>query len=460
MSDSDRKKDLVTIHGLIKEKKLTEAIEKCNIYLKEHPNSYQCHMLIGAAYTNNNNKIEAAKHLRDALELCKGSPISVLRGLIGCVSTEELPDVYKQLLPLESEDKYYCESIERISIHSQNPQVFLDFFELMKQQAETNINDNRKNVVMKSLCGMCVSGVRISDVDDQSLKSTFELLIEYYKDQEKHSEIHVHKLYLRTYKKYIKLLYKLQDYKNCLKHASLIVQQNAEDEYAYEWICKIYSEYYKDDVFKDWQNELEYPVEHYSEKLVQLNEKSSLGLLVKSIIFYNQQQYVPCRDLLNKVRTLVPDNIVAIDLLAITNMVLGAFEIAMNLWHDIHNDKMYAICASHTADRELNKSAIKLLQTLEQSIDVVEALARCYFSLKDFDALKRLKLSDIAKTEYLLEPVEAIELIEHSEDSDSFSRFFLLGKLYFKISNYSSSLTWTLKATRIQSYRAECFLYL
>ena len=190
-------------------------------------------------------------------------------------------------------------------------------------------------------------------------------------------------IYLTAHKRFLKLLYQQGDLKLCLKKACNLIDFYPEDIYAYEWICKIYCEHYNTNQ-KDCLGSLSKDVEFYASKLLELNEKSSLGLFVKAINLYNLQQYVASREILYKIQSLDGNNNKAIELLALTEMQLEAFGLAENLWYQLkaNENTELGICLSYSQDENKLKEALKILKNKESSLDVKHALARLVSIIK------------------------------------------------------------------------------
>lgn len=181
-------------------------------------------------------------------------------------------------------------------------------------------------------------------------------------------------------KRYIKLLFKLRDLELCLERACHLVESYPEDIYAYEWICKIYCENY-DSKKKISLDNLKNPIDIYATKLLELNEKSSLGLLVKAISCYESQQYVAARELLYKVQNIQPDYNVALKLLALCEMHVEAYGLAEVLWQQLNQSDSIelAICLSYSEEETKLKEAIKILETKDKNKEIIQALARYLF---------------------------------------------------------------------------------
>lgn len=96
------------------------------------------------------------------------------------------------------------------------------------------------------------------------------------------------------YHKLIPLLHKNQKYSELLFHASNMVEMYTKDTFPLEWICKIYSEV---DELKT--NEvLIHDISHYINLLLEMNPKSSIGLLAKAVKLFRENEFEESRDIL------------------------------------------------------------------------------------------------------------------------------------------------------------------
>lgn len=182
---------------------------------------------------------------------------------------------------------------------------------------------------------------------------------------------------LLAYKRLIKLLYKLGDLKLCLEQACSVVNLFTQDIYAYEWICKIFVEHY-DSVKQSCLDALKNPIDFYAEKLLELNQDSSLGLFAKAIQHYQSQKFVAAREFLYKIQIVQPDYHKATKLLAMTEMQLEAYGLAELLWYQLKENESVdlAICLSYSNDKKKINDAIDILKTKETSLPIRQALAR------------------------------------------------------------------------------------
>lgn len=184
---------------------------------------------------------------------------------------------------------------------------------------------------------------------------------------------------MAAYKRYLKLLYKQQNLSLCLEHACKLVEQYPRDIYAYEWICKIYCEQY-DKADSTCLESLKEPIDTYAAQLAVLNAESSLALLINAIRHYQAEQYVAARELLYKAQAIQPNYGVMLKLLALTEMHMEAYGLALPLWQQLNdsNNVDYAICISYGDDLEKINEAVTVLKNAEVNDETVRALAR-YF---------------------------------------------------------------------------------
>uniref|UniRef100_W8BBM6 Tetratricopeptide repeat protein 37 n=1 Tax=Ceratitis capitata TaxID=7213 RepID=W8BBM6_CERCA len=451
MSSKESKAVLKEVREAIKGEKFKEAIEKCEALLKDEPKNYMAYLLLGAAYQST-NKTEAAKSLRKAVEFSPTAPTVALQGLANCAPLNELPKIYEQLVDLVPEKYgYYFEKLYAAGLNNRN--IADECFNIFKRELKRNEqNEDRRKLVLKYLARIWVSFDFDVPTDDEILyKSGLEeILADSFIDQ-----------HLDANKRYLKLLYKQEDYANCFTHACEVTTKYPNDIYAYEWVCKVYCE--AREVAKACLEKTDKPIEHYVETLLQINPKASLGLLIKAIQLFENQQYVSARDLLYRVQELQPKYRVALELLARTEMLIGVWGLALPLLKMIGNDNSveYAMCLSHLSNNEKElQETIELLQKCDKNEEITATMARCYFKLGDKAKLREMNLSICQQAEFLMTPEAAINALQTSSDKDSFEVLFLLSKLYLQLTNYAAALNCMLKATRLQPHSSECFHYL
>ncbi|XP_011178747.2 tetratricopeptide repeat protein 37 [Zeugodacus cucurbitae] len=442
---------LKEVREAIKNEKFNDAIEKCEALLRDEPKNYMAYLLLGAAYQNS-NKVEAAKYLRKAVEFSPAAPTVALQGLANCAPQNELPKIYEQLIDLVPEKfAFYFEKLYGAGLNNRN--VAEECFNFFKRDlARNEQNEERHALGLKYLARIWILFEFDVHVGDEPLyKIALEKLIADTQDDQQ----------LNAYKRYLKLLYKNEEYTDCFKHACEATKEYPEDIYAYEWVCKIYCEVL--DLSIACLNEAQETIEHYVDALLQLNPQASLGLLIRAFKLFEKQHYVAARDLLYRVQELQPKYGVALELLARVEMLIGVWGLALPLWKAIGKDNTieYAFCLSHvSSNEEQSLEAIELLKKFDHNEEVTTALARCYFKIGDMEKLKELNLNTLQKAEFLLAPEAAIKLLQASDYIETFDVLFLLSKLHLKLTDYASALNCMLKATRLQPYSAECFHYL
>merc|ERR1712045_847218 len=87
----------------------------------------------------------------------------------------------------------------------------------------------------------------------------------------------------------MRLLYKLREMEKLLNLAFLMNSLFPDVSFALEWICKVYLEYVTDSL--DFKNEqLENNIETHIEKLLIMNNASTLGRLAQAAFIWNSKQ--------------------------------------------------------------------------------------------------------------------------------------------------------------------------
>lgn len=111
-------------------------------------------ILLGAAYQET-NKAEAAKYLKNALEVSDEFKILALHGLSNCTKPEELPEYFEQLLKL-SPDKYLdyyaklANLVNQLTNHSQLIKIFTNEIKCDDQDRKYQALKNLLNIFMKN----------------------------------------------------------------------------------------------------------------------------------------------------------------------------------------------------------------------------------------------------------------------------------------------------------------------
>ncbi|XP_017066147.1 tetratricopeptide repeat protein 37 [Drosophila eugracilis] len=433
------------IRDTIKLGKHAEAIPKCQRLLKSEPKNAMGYLLLGAAYQNL-DKAEAAKNLRQCIEFTEGPATAALLGLANCAPINELPEIYDQLADLQPEQS--LEYWEKLFNLASDASIAPACFSVLKKRVK-NIKDNNFLKIQEYLGRIWFANdLEINPEDTQLYKTTIETLLE-SSDANAKSVV---------YKRYLKWLYKEKDYLACVRNACNMTESHPKDAYGYEWICKTYCENHDQPKKELWQKELRHPIQIYAEQLLELNPNSNLALLIKALDLYHEGQFVASRQLVLQAQQSHPTYKVTLELLARIHMELGAYKLAVHLWQQLgEKNSAYALCLSHEKDDSKLREAVRMLQALEKTEDNVKSLARCYFKLGEVQLLKDLPLDEVSKAEFILSPVEALQAIGNRE---SFEAHLLCGKLNMSLKNYSESLNYVLKATRLRPHFSECFGYL
>lgn len=94
---------------------------------------------------------------------------------------------------------------------------------------------------------------------------------------------------------YCNFLYESGEYEELIQYCKRILLKYENDINTLEYVCRIFFE-----SFLNIIPEIELgDIDPYSTKLLELKENSVLGLLVKAVNFYKQNDFTSCRDVLN-----------------------------------------------------------------------------------------------------------------------------------------------------------------
>ncbi|XP_055859258.1 tetratricopeptide repeat protein 37 [Episyrphus balteatus] len=440
------KQTLKEVRDAIKNGNNSLAIDKCQELLKADPKNYMGLILLGAAYQNTDQK-QAAFHLRKAVS-CSTTPTLALQGLANCAPKDELPEIYEQLLDHVPEKS--CEYYDKISSLSlATPKVAQKCVQILKKAALAAETTDTKRSSHINLAKIWVTQDEVDDNDINLFKSCLEVAIN-------ESDNNDPSIQLKIFQRYLKLLYKQNDLEKLLKMSDHMFNFFPEELCPLEWICMVYCENYKTN--SSILSALEMPIDFYVEKLENLNPKSSLAVLIRAIKAYEFEQMVQARSLLFQVNQIQPGYKVALQLMANTEMQIGAYIIAIPIVQSLGWTKEYGICLSHSSCPDDLKKAIEVLEKLDHSEeDVLDSLARCYQRLGEEEKLQELQLPPFLEIKYKLSPIEGLEKLQTFEDQECYKVLLLKAQLNIMVQNYDSALICMLKAARLRPYRAECF---
>ncbi|XP_055919352.1 tetratricopeptide repeat protein 37 [Eupeodes corollae] len=445
MDAKQLKQSLKEVRDAIKNGNNPLAIQKCQEILQADPKNYMGLILLGAAYQSTDQN-QAAIHLRKAVT-CSTTPTLALQGLANCASKEELPEIYEKLLDLVPEKSIeYYEKIS--SIGKTSPKVIQKCIEVLKKAALAAQTTDTKQSSYLNLAKLWVIQDDIDDSDLDLFRSCLEIAIDVSDSSDPRMQI-------KFFQRYLKLLYKQNDLEKLLKTSDSMYNIFPDELCSLEWICKIYCENYLAN--QDVLSALEMPIDFYAEKLENLNKQSSLALLIKAIKAFDSDQMATARSLLNQVNQIQPGYKVAMQLMANTEIKIGAYTLAAPIVKTLGWAKEYAVCMSYSRSPDDLRKAIETLVTVDQSEEVLDSLARCYRRLGEEKKLQGLSLTPLLEAKYKLSPTEALEKLGNEE---SYEVLILKGEKNILVQNYDSALICMLKAARLRPYRAECFEYL
>ena len=109
-----------------------------------------------------------------------------------------------------------------------------------------------------------------------------------------------HIQHLEIYQSYFKLLHQSEESNSLLKAADEMIKIYEKNSIPLEWICKIFIE--KGEEFEN--DVLDFDIEIYITKLLELNSTSILGLMASGSYKFKKEDFVGARDVLVKGMTL------------------------------------------------------------------------------------------------------------------------------------------------------------
>lgn len=272
------------------------------------------YILLGAAYQET-DKNEAAKYLKQAMQLSDDCKLVALQGLANCSTPQELPAVLEELLVLVP-DKYldYYSKLSnltnQLSDHRQLIKIFCNEIK--------NDDEDRKYQALKNLLNIFMKNREIANEEykDEFLEC-LEIGIQ-DKSHVYHTEI---------YQNYFKLLHQKGRLDELVRAAEEMTKTYGNNTIPLEWICKVYIENESNESFKI--NEiLKSNFGIYFERLLELNANSVLGLTASAFVKYAIGDLTTSRDILIKVIQLQPNWQTCLKKLALIHYRLRAFLLA------------------------------------------------------------------------------------------------------------------------------------
>ena len=241
--------------------------------MKADPENYMALLLLGAAYQETDKK-EAAKYLKKAEKVSKEPPIVALQGLLNCVEDDDMAEILGKLLQLVPE-KYPDYHAKLLSLSGK----LADLERILKVFEIETVNDDLKR---KTSAFYCLMKIYMMENSPEAFNELFERTLDFCLQDEGVEQSYKHDLF----KKYLKLLHSLKNYKKLLEKAGEMSEKYSNDIFPLEWICKIYAENHENkELFDDY-------LYGKMEEALKINPNSTLILVANGIQLFYDQNYI------------------------------------------------------------------------------------------------------------------------------------------------------------------------
>ncbi|KAK6642788.1 hypothetical protein RUM43_004290 [Polyplax serrata] len=466
------------------QKDFKAAIKQCKNVLKVDRNNYLALVLYGAAVQETEQRDEAPKAFKKAIEV---SPELILawRGLVcyyekteGNENVTDLKRGYEKLVLLETDFLKFSEAIEKLQ------KLILLEYDASNVRAMRDLLptvDNERKLILHQYLVMVLES-HITDEFKEQYENSLQYLLSIGKDLNN---------YLEVVKKYLKYLYKKQNLLEIINIAGEEAKHYSNDVALLEWICKAYTELP--------EVELQHSVpdamlkESYT-KLLQLVVDSYLGYFCKGLHEVHVGDLINATETLKNATKLKPN-------LGNLWLKLGQCQIdlyqfaaaeesctrALKLFECSEKSKdllfvcelklLNALCEQEEDEKltEAEKLGRKLLQEQPDNTSVLEFLTKTLIKKEQYAEVQEYinKLSQSAKHMHVAKYLECFILKQKNETVELKSKleklivetpeYFLpwleLGLIYYNEGS-SSCLTYLLKSTKLNQWCYLNFFYL
>ncbi|XP_015592231.1 tetratricopeptide repeat protein 37 [Cephus cinctus] len=467
---------------LLKQKEYKETVKKCKKVLKEDKSNYVALVLLGAAMQEIDEvRSQAPLAMKKAIDTQPNNPLA-WQGLIAFYEREpdiettwiELIPAYCKLLQINSDPTKFSHFLNNISIFSlklKDHCVINEVIETLCKIIEIS-SEERVKLINAALASILMQYPNIQDRYNNLLQSTLAAV-------SKDLNIKNRQNY---YRRYLKMLYKSQNFSLLLSEAALMHEQFNNDPYPLEWICRVYSE---QNIRHSQCDGIE--ISQFYDALLTIDATSNYALFAKAVHLYQTNSFLEARDNLNQVVISGSQWLYVWILLAEVNAKLSC-------WENAENDATRALhfIKTNTENELINRIQLVLIEALAKGMNkrkwelveqkfkkISEApsnkllvlLARAYILLGDSRGLALLDhLESEPETKVEATILRAIHLkncknLEEAADVlgsvlETSEAWLMLGKIYWDMFNYRHSLMAFLKGIHADPYNWECLIYL
>nr|CAD7203299.1 unnamed protein product [Timema douglasi] len=469
----------------IKNKDHKTALKHCKEVLKHDRNNYNGLVLFGVALQESDQKDQAPKAFRKAIE---ASPKQILawQGLASYyekeeanASKKELLPVYHQLLLLENDLGKYTETCNKLTTLALKLDLVGQSIKILKSDNIARSPEHHV-ILWKTIASLLA---QLKDLPD-NLSELFETTLSTILKNSPGNDTEEY------YKKYLKLLYKHDKLSLLLEEAKRMHELYPSSSYPLEWICKVYGEevaHGRD----GWTD-----VEELCDKLTAISPDSTIGAVARGALHMRRGDLVTALDLLKKAIEDGPNSWCPWALLGQCQLKLYNYSESEHYLAEA----LRLVEKQPTSDAQLSKTlgtmlikaialqdseekrkiavdkGIQILKLDTENTDVLISLARAYIGLCNSSKVEQIiaslsqreghKSTALFLTGLLLKSKDsyeqAVEKLNMAmlEGPDSPEIYLELGLLHWLHQEYNLSLKALLKATKLDPNCYVCYLYL
>nr|CAD7400214.1 unnamed protein product [Timema poppensis] len=453
--------------------------------LKHDRNNYNGLVLFGVALQESDQKDQAPKAFRKAIE---ASPKQILawQGLASYyekeeanASKKELLPVYHQLLLLENDLGKYTETCNKLTTLALKLDLVGQSIKILKSDNIARSPEHHV-ILWKTIASLLA---QLKDLPD-NLSELFETTLSTILKNSPGNDTEEY------YKKYLKLLYKHDKLSLLLEEAKRMHELYPSSSYPLEWICKVYGEevaHGRD----GWTD-----VEELCDKLTAISPDSTIGAVARGALHMRRGDLVTALDLLKKAIEDGPNSWCPWALLGQCQLKLYNYSESEHYLAEA----LRLVEKQPTSDAQLSKTlgtmlikaialqdseekrkiavdkGIQILKLDTENTDVLISLARAYIGLCNSSKVEQIIASLSQREGHKSTALFLTGLLFKSKDSyeqaveklnmamlegpDSPEIYLELGLLHWLHQEYNLSLKALLKATKLDPNCYVCYLYL
>ncbi|TRY80081.1 hypothetical protein TCAL_09328 [Tigriopus californicus] len=475
---------------LIGQKDYKGALKCCKRALNVDKDNYFAWVFVGLCQSELNERDLAKKAYEKAIAK-DAKQLTAWQGLVTFYEKSPNEFLKDKVVALDSLSHLYLEADDRVKYYDFSTKHWqaclanqdLDSAIKVLQEQIQNLQQSQSNKLKEAKSNLIKLLNQQADLNEEQTKILAGLLNDTITESDTIQN-------MESMKNYIKLLYKIRDMEELLSVALRMQVIFPRYNYPYEWICKVYLEWVTGTL--EFTNADLEQVQVYIDKLLELNESSSLGILSLGALKWREKDYKECVKVLTPVLEDKPnpnfygsyilcDAMIKIKLFAnaqrqveitlnnLTKVKEESTRLMMELrlkkiqiqalYHQSSHDKMIQakdiINHMTNLDAELQVQRLKIGAFLGE--DITAQLEDPSLDLPSQDrlllqAMASKSLGNCEKAQDLLKSLPHLE-----DDSEA---LMLLGQIEFENGQGSQSLARFLKAAKLNPTNAVPFLYL